>query len=175
MQAFIDEAIEHSQTHGTTELCTFNAGDIRGAVKTNRDYNLVVLGSIGPVLGSISGTLNAVTQCLSRPGYVLLDDGYNKGGVTTSMHDIPDRVQTIAEIEDSGFEILEEFVYDQEEIKSSDMKIFKNIKKRAIELAQRHPEQKAIFQKYIQDQIRGNYVLENEYVCVTWLLKLRIV
>ncbi len=172
MPAFINEANERSREHGTVERCTFEVDDIREAVHRQRGYSLVILGSIGPVLGSIGQTLNAVKQCLTNPGYVLLDDGYKKGKVTTSMHDIPDRAQALAEIVGNGFDIIDEFIYDPEEIKASDVEIFESIKRRALELQLKYPQEKAVLEKYIQDQIRENYVLENEYVCVTWLLKL---
>lgn len=171
MPAFIEDSKQWSKKYSTEVLCTFEVGDIREQIQNRRDYDLVLLGSIGPVLGSIKETLVALKPCLKQTGYVLLDDGYLKGKNSKSPHDYPTREKVFQQIRESGFHILDELIYSREFMIESNQKIFAAIQNRAMELAEKYPEKKRLFEAYVRLQEEENETLENEIVCVTWLLQ----
>lgn len=169
--AFIDEAVEKAGEWNVSNLCTFEVGDIREKIPHLPECDLVVLGSIGPVLGSISETLRAVQPCIKAEGYCLLDDGYAMAKGKARGAAYPTRVQAHRAIEDSGFEIVDEYIHPRGDIAVSDAMIYNRIEKRAEELMKMHPDKTALFQGYLQAQREENSVLENDVVCASWLLK----
>ena len=50
--------------------------DIREKILELKEFDLIVLGSIGPVFGDIETTLKSLNSLLVKGGYVILDDGY---------------------------------------------------------------------------------------------------
>ncbi|MFC1569497.1 class I SAM-dependent methyltransferase [bacterium] len=171
MPAFIQEAREWADKLQVSHLCRFEVGDIRNDLEAFKEYHLAILGSIGPVLGSVEQTLNRVKPCLTLDGYVILDDGYiPEGSFLHADHYLTD-MEIKAQIQNAGFNILEEQIFDKAYIRSSDREIYEAIENRAKELMEIHPEKRELFQDYLKTQARENDILENEIVCVTWLLK----
>ena len=166
MPDFIAVARERSQKEKLETQCSLQVGDIRDQIKYMRNFDLVVLGSIGPVLGSVEETLNALKPCLNPGGYVLLDDGYKRESGKAAEENA-NRVTTFKEIRDAGYVIRDEMLYSQDFIIKSNREIFDKIKTRALELIEKHPEYRQLFIEYVADQERENDVLENEYECVT--------
>jgi cyclopropane fatty-acyl-phospholipid synthase-like methyltransferase len=76
MPKFIEEANYWSDKFHQSHLCTFEVDDIRQKTSELINFELIVLGSIGPVFGNIEITLNSVKSSLVANGYVILDDGY---------------------------------------------------------------------------------------------------
>ncbi|MBN1478952.1 methyltransferase domain-containing protein [candidate division KSB1 bacterium] len=171
MPAFIQEARQWSKKHGTENVCSFNVCDIRELVKTAGRYDLVILGSIGSVFGSIEETLRAIRPCLFQTGYVLLDDGYQKSETIHSLHQIPTRENAIQHIRKAGFVIIDEITYSPDFISASNQEIYSAIQHRVLELEKKYPETKQLFQNYLAIQRQENSALENDITCVTWLLK----
>ncbi|MDY6958630.1 MAG: class I SAM-dependent methyltransferase [Halobacteriota archaeon] len=66
------KAIEYKVEH----LCRFEAGDIREKVKELPDYDIIILGSIGPVFGDYNATLTKLSKKLNKNGVFIVDDGY---------------------------------------------------------------------------------------------------
>jgi hypothetical protein len=79
----------------------------------------------------------------------------------------------LAQIQRSGMEIVEEYTLEDDFIEESDRDIFAAIKQCAGELVEQYPEKKALFEGYLDAQERENEILEQEVVCVSWLLKRR--
>ena len=169
MPEFIQEAQQRAQAFGIQQLCQFKVDDIRQAVSECSAYDLVILGSIGPILGTVPETLRAIAPCLNASGYALLDDEYAK--LPASSDNYPTRSQTVQQIKSNGFQILDELFYDDEFMTASNAEIFAHIERRAVELQEQHPEHAALFQDYVRAQARENQVLEQDVTCVTWLLQ----
>ncbi len=168
MPEFIQEAQQRAESFGIQQLCQFEVGDIRHAVSECSGYDLVILGSIGPVLGTIPETLRAIVPCLNDMGYVLLDDEYAK---SPSADNFPTRSETVQQIESTSFQIRDELFYSEDFMKTSNEEIFVHIGRRAVELQEQHPEHATLFQDYVSAQAKENRVLEKYVTCVTWLLQ----
>jgi len=169
MSDFIDEAKQRAETLKINSRVSFEVADLRLRLRTLGEYDLIILGSIGPVLGTIQETLSAVRPSLNQPGYVLLDDGYAKED--EASYDVyPYHAQVLEQIEKAGFILIDEYIYDYSTIRESNEYIYKAIEKRAGELSEQFPAKQHLFQDYLDIQRRENRVLEEEIVCATWLL-----
>jgi ubiquinone/menaquinone biosynthesis C-methylase UbiE len=170
---FIDEANKYAQKNKVAQKCNFEIGDIRRMVDQLKDYNLVILGSIGPVFGDIKSTLLKVQSCIKNDGYIILDDGYlsNNSELKSSVYF--NETETLSQIEAAKMKIINQIVLNSDYIKKANKKIYNHIRNRAIEMMNKYPEDQSIFEGYLKSQEEENDLLENHITCVTWLLKKR--
>ena len=112
IKEFVDEASRKAKEHGVGRLCRFEAGDIRERVKGLRGFDIIILGSIGPVFGNYSQTLKAVERCIMKNGKVIIDDGYVENDSGYSHPSIIKRDVILEQIADSNMRLLDEVMYD---------------------------------------------------------------
>jgi cyclopropane fatty-acyl-phospholipid synthase-like methyltransferase len=168
---FVEQANRCAKEQGVHQNCTFQVDDIRIAYNNFQDFDLVVLGAIGPVLGNLNETLIKVSQCLKPSGYVILDDGYIPDN-SEFIHDkCITRNQFYNQIKDSDFNVVEEEIIGIDYMQEQNSTIFDAIQRRANELIAQYPEKTHLFIEYLKEQETENSALENELVCGIWLLK----
>ncbi len=171
MPEFIEEAEMRAKKYEAEHLCRFEVGDIRQRVDTLRDYDLVILGSIGPVFGNMTSTLANVVPCVKPGGYIILDDGYLRDDSELQSTIYRKRSDVLTQIQRSPVTIIDEYFFDDNFIEESDQEIFAHIKRRAGELSEQFPENVSLFEGYVEAQERENEILEHHVVCMMWLLK----
>jgi cyclopropane fatty-acyl-phospholipid synthase-like methyltransferase len=171
MPLFVIEAEKWARKYKVSELCRFEIADIRIRLDTLKDYDLIILGSIGQVLGNIEATLRKVKDSLSSEGCVILDEGYRLDEGPENLYNYPDHLQVYEQIKKAGFEVMEEHLGKQEFIQHLNQQIMGFIQKRVEELKTQFPDRKHLFEKYLEAQKIESDILENYMQCVTWLLK----
>jgi SAM-dependent methyltransferase len=168
---FISNARKRSVLNNVEHLCIFEVGDIRGKVKSLTEYDVAILGSIGPVFGDYYATLTALSGCLTNSGIIIIDEGYIDDHSNFTHPIIQKRKDIIRQIQKAGMQIEEEEIIPREFIKKSDDFIYKNLEKRCIELTEIHPEKKGMFIRFIEKQNEENNVLETKVICSVMVLK----
>lgn len=171
MPEFIKDANMWTEKYDVSHLCRFEIGDIRLLVNQLEGYDIIILGSIGPVFGNIEETLRKAMQCLRKNGIVILDDGYIPEDSKIKLRHYPTRSEALIQIQNSHFDIIEEHMIDQNYIKESNAAIFESIHHRVMELKSRYPKKSYLFEQYLKTQEEENDILENYIRCVTWLLR----
>lgn len=171
LSEFIDYAKIKAKECGVDKLCDFEVNDIRKIIKEVSLFDIIILGSIGPVLGSYFATLSTLSGCLNRDGIILIDDGY----IDRDSHFTHPQIESIdvvlRQIEASGMQLIDEAIFERDKIKKSDDYIFKKVTERCGQLIKKYPEKKEVFKKYIIDQRAENEILEKEVVCSTMVVK----
>lgn len=135
---FIKEAIEYARKFNVFEKCSFEVGDIRIRIKEMSNFDIVILGAIGPILGNLETSLKIINQSLNTPGYVLLDDGYIEDEADVDYNRCLRKSEFYQQIKDSGFSIIHEDIFNRDGITESDTVIFNAINNRADELITKH-------------------------------------
>ena len=173
---FIEYARQKSKEYGTESLCEFTLGDINEAVKTERDYDCVILGAVGPgVLGGPAETLRKLKSVVKPGGYILIEDGFiadesyrekirhNKDIHLTERqwHDF---------FEEAGLTLCET-ASGFGEGEMDNVSGMAAITKRANELIEKHPDKKALIEGYVRSQQNEYDDIDNELICVTWILR----
>jgi cyclopropane fatty-acyl-phospholipid synthase-like methyltransferase len=171
---FIDEAKRFAQKNKVEEKCVFEIGDIRRLVDGLKGYDIVILGSIGPVFGDINSTLLKVNNCIKDEGLVILDDGFLSADSQLNSPIYFNKAETLQQIESAKMKIVDQVELSSEFIKKSNKEIYNHIKKRSLEMMKKYPEDQSIFEGYLKSQEEENDILENHITCVTWLLKKNI-
>lgn len=168
---FIEEAKKYAKKNKVLQKCKFEIGDIRRMVNHLQGYDLVILGSIGPVFGDIKSTLLKIQTCIKDDGYVILDDGYLSNKSTLNSPIYFKESEFLLQIESGKMKIVDKTLLNSAYIKKSNKQIYDRIHKRVLELIEKYPEDRSIFDGYLKSQEEENALLENHIACVTWLLK----
>lgn len=167
---FIETAKEKAEEWGIADRCRFEVGDIREYVQKCAPADIVILGSIGPVLGNVQQTLRLLTPCLLPQGLIILDDAYIPDGKDFYHNGYLTEAEYMNQIRRAGFRIIDSAVYSRLEILKSNREIYAQIKKRADELMAMYPGLDYVFQDYIRSQHIENEVLENNVTCALFLI-----
>lgn len=131
MPDFIDEAKAKAKEMNVENLCSFKVGDIRTVLPSYNGYNLIILGSIGPILGNVGDTLSKLESCLDENGYVILDDGYIPRESNFENADYLKEDKFFKQIECSNFKIVDQYVHSKGDTEEINDEIFKLIEYRA--------------------------------------------
>lgn len=171
LSQFLESARQYANDMGVESNCKLINADIRLTYKEYKDFDVVVLGAIGDVLGNVQVTLEKVSDCLKPHGYVILDDGYIPNESSFTHPKCSNKTIFYQQIEDAGFRVLSEAIIQKKDIEGQNEIIFNPLKQRCKELIALYPEKSHLFTSYIEEQDKENYVLENELVCGIWLLQ----
>ncbi len=171
IKEFIDEADKKAREFGVDYLCKFEVGDIRIKVNELSDFDIIILGSIGPVFGDHFSTLSALSKCLNKDGIIILDDGYIEDDSIYTHPAVRKKERVLQGIKDAGMELIDEEIIQKDEIKDSDEYIFEKLKNRCSELIKKYPDKSKLFGDYIKNQEKENDVLETKIICSTMAIK----
>ncbi|SMP69294.1 class I SAM-dependent methyltransferase [Anoxynatronum buryatiense] len=171
--AFIQYAVEKAVEFGVEKLCRFEVGDIRKAVKDMPAADVILLGAIGPVLGNYESTLSLLQLHLKENGLIIIDDAYIAEDSEFRHPLILPYLEMKRQIENAGFQIVENFSLTEEEVAESEVPLFEPLKKRCLELAAQYPEKQSLFLDYIKQQETEGDVNAHHAVCTTLVLKRR--
>ncbi|HRI45657.1 MAG TPA: class I SAM-dependent methyltransferase [Ignavibacteriaceae bacterium] len=168
---FIEFARKKAVEFNVEHLCTFETGDIRESVKNLTGYDILILGSIGPIFGNYYATLTTLSKCIDANGVFIIDDGYIDDNSNYSHPLIQKKEEIKNQIDLANMKLIDNVILNRNEIVESDDDIFGKLKKRCNELIEKHPDKKELFLDYIKKQEEENDVLENRVVCSTMVIK----
>jgi SAM-dependent methyltransferase len=168
---FIESARDYAKKYNVGDKCNFIVGDIRVRIKELSSFDIIILGAIGPVLGDLETTLKTLAKSLNSQGYVLLDDGYINENSKTKYDRCLRRTEFYRQINEAGFDIIQEELFSKDLLEDSDIYIYDSIKLRAYELIDKLPDKREVFEGYLKSQEFENQMLETEIITGTWLLK----
>ncbi|MCL2806773.1 MAG: class I SAM-dependent methyltransferase [Coriobacteriia bacterium] len=173
---FVEYAKLKAQEFSVNDLCEFAIGDINEAVATETDYDCVIYGAVGlDVLGSPLEALNKLKATVKPGGYILIEEGYipddGKQGDIRFNKDAYHPLQHWMDLfKEAGFELLETAAGHSEGDHNSETGLAA-ITKRANELSEMHPDKIALFKEYVRNQQDEYDDIDNNLVCVTWVLR----
>jgi SAM-dependent methyltransferase len=170
MPAFIARARARAEALGLAERCRFEVADIRAWAGEGR-FDVIVLGAIGPVLGDPETTLRRLDAWLAPGGLVVVDEVYalEGAGCRNAAYN-QTREELLASIARAGFGLLAEAQEPGAGRAEAHRAMFEDIRTRADRLAQRHPEDRALFEAYVASQAQEFDILGQEVVDLTLLL-----
>ena len=167
---FVEFAAQKAKVCGVDELCEFAVSDINEAVKTEAEYDCVIFGAVGNVLGSPTETLTKLKATIKDGGYILIDEAYLPDG--SNGENIKYDYEYLAEsqwtelFKEAGLELIESDFREGSANLSSDSGMAA-ITVRANELTTKHPDKKDMFEGFVRNQQNEYDDIENSLVCVT--------
>lgn len=165
---FIEYADLKAIEFGVESLCRFEVGDIRTKINELNSFDVIVLGSIGPVLGNYYQTLLSVSKCLNIGGIIIIDEGYIDNDSSFSHPLILKKDEILKQISEAGMQLTDEVIFNRNE--NQDRVILDRLTDRCNELIKMHPEKRALFENYIRNQERETELLEAKITCSTMVI-----
>lgn len=165
---FINYAKQKALEFGVQDLCSFNIEDINLSVSKACNYDIVVLGAAGEVLGSPDITIQKLKKTIRPEGFIIIDDCYRREGMTSNYLSYE---QWLNVFKKTGVKLVEAKCSTEDELTNINDKNNTFIINRANELKKQYPEKAPIFDSYINSQLAECDELENEVVTVTWMLR----
>jgi len=161
-----------SKEYFVNDLCDFETNDIRTRIKTLGKYDIIILGAIGPVFGNYYDTLLQLKPHLNDDGLIIIDDGYIDDDCKKDFSNILKKSELISQINNAGMVLIDEVTIN--EISGIHEKYdneFANLQKRCMELAEKYPQDKELFFKYVEEQKEEYRILSDEIICATLVIK----
>jgi len=173
LSKFIEFAKQKAEEFGVSHLCDFNSADANEVVKTERDYDCVVFGAAGNILGTPQETLAKLAKTIKDGGFIIIDEGYlpdnsSNDDIKYQNYEFLTRQQWLKLFDECGLTLMEELHNTEDYDFDSDNKA---IEKRANELIAKYPEKREVFEGYIASQLAECDDIENSMIAVTWILK----
>ena len=173
MLDFIEYANKKAKELHVGSLCHFAVANANDVVNTEADYDCVIFGAAGNILGDPAETLIKLRRTVKQGGFILIDEAYlpsdsGNEDVKYKNYEYLTHRQWLRLFSDSGLKLVEEAPNVEEYDFDSDNRA---IAARAAELTAKHPEKREIFEQYIQSQLNECEDLESNVVGVTWLLQ----
>jgi len=170
---FIEYSIQKAKELDVGKLCHFAVDDANEVVDMEKNYDCVIFGAAGNILGTPQETLVKLMKTVKTNGYIIIDEAYLPDGggnenVQYKNYDYLTHKQWLDLFKDNELKLVEEVANVEEYDFDSDNKA---IAARANELIEKYPEKRAIFEGYIQSQLNECDDLENNVVAVTWMLQ----
>jgi len=175
---FITVAAQKAAEHQVDDLCKFMVDDINLVVDRERDYDCVILGAVGDVLGSPAETLRKLKLTIKTGGYILIDEGYlpdsgTQDDVQYQNYEFLTKSQWDALFDEMGLELVQTVTEFENPENPDSTAGMASITARARELMEQYPDKKELFEGYIRSQQDEYDDLDNNIVCVTWMLQKR--
>ncbi|OHD56231.1 MAG: methyltransferase type 12 [Spirochaetes bacterium GWF1_51_8] len=171
IKEFIDEAKKKAIEYGVENYCRFERGDIRIRIGELKDYDIIILGAIGPVFGDYFNTLTSLLRCLKSGGFILIDDGIIEDDSSFYHPLMMKRKEVKAQIERAGMRLIDEIGITGEELKESEELMESGLRKRCTELIERYPDKRNLFLNYIKKQEEESFILKTKVTCSTLVIK----
>jgi len=165
---FIAYAKVKATEFGVEKFCEFTVGDINEAVELERDYDVVIMGAAGDILGNPGETMEKLKKTIKQGGLIIIDDAYARKEESEIYHT---REEWQAYIEKAGLKKIDERFIADDELRAVNDAQQPLIQKRAEELKSKYPDKAPLFNGYIRSQLAECAELENEIVGVLLLLK----
>ena len=165
---FIEVAKEKATVYKVENLCEFIVGDAKEAVEIEKNYDLVIFGAAGDILGTPEQTIQVLKKTITPQGYLIIDDAYGKEGNSSDYYT---RAQWLEIFTKTGVTLLDEKRMDPKAMEALNKEQQSHILKRSEELKKQYPEKKHLFDGYVKSQQAECDELENDLDAVTLLLR----
>ncbi|RYD01706.1 hypothetical protein N752_29460 [Desulforamulus aquiferis] len=100
---FIAYAKSKAEEYSVEKICEFIVEDINQSVRVERDYDIVILGAVGDVLGNSIETILKLKSTIKKRGYIIIDDAYSGEG---SEERYPSKKQWHQVFQQTGVKLL---------------------------------------------------------------------
>ena len=170
---FVGYANQKANEMNVDALCSFVCADANDVVKEEVNYDCVIFGGAGNILGDPQKTINKLIRTIKPKGFVLIDEAYLPDGssnedVKYKNYDYWTHEQWLNLFKNSGLKLVEEVPGTEKYDFDFENKV---IAARANELMEKYPEKREIFNQYVQSQLNECADLESNVVAVNWMLQ----
>src|SRR4051812_40115177 len=172
-EPFVAHATAAARRAGVSHLCEFCHGDARALTERTPPADVAVFAALGDVLGSWATTMRVVRQYVRPGGYVIVADVFLRDGGSRAFDGFEhyrSRGETVYGLTAWGDTLLKE-VLALDSAADKDDEDAAAIRRRAIQLAARHPEHRQQFLAFAEYQARAHTHIAENLIDAVWVLR----
>ena len=173
MPVFLKDADKKASEYQVSNYCTFIEQDILTYVMDKHSFDIVILASVGGVLGSNKDTIKKLRTQVRSGRYIIIDDGYLKNKKVLNRKGYKhcrNYKKTVEELTIFGDRLYAE-ISTAEESSNINNEYLKVIENRSLELIDQHPELKEELNNYLNLQKEECEILNSEFEGMIWVLE----
>jgi len=170
---FLQAARTLAMERGVSSRCRFRLEDIRTLLGQQRQYDAVLLLSVGPLLGDHERTIAGLRPLVRSGGYIVIEDGYLADGIEhlAGADGYAGRSETLRRLTACGDQVVWEVVSSAEETRSLNETNNDLIRRRANLVRTNHPDLAELIDKYVARQEHETEILGTDLICAIWVLR----
>jgi SAM-dependent methyltransferase len=170
---FLEAARTLASERGVAGLCTFREGDIVEVLRGRASHDVVLLVSVGPLLGDHRRTLEGLRRQARPGGLIVVADGYLAEGVEAlpGYEGCASRSSTLSQLAAFGDVLVRETVEPPGRTRATNDRYTALIRARAGRLRRLHPDLAALLDAYVARQEDEVEQIERGFLCATWVLR----
>jgi ubiquinone/menaquinone biosynthesis C-methylase UbiE len=173
-QDFLRDAAQRAMELGVSDLCEFVHRDLRDVLQEGDEFDVVVLASLGGVLGRFDRCVGSMRKAVRPGGYMLIDDGFLTRAVAVNhpgYAHLTSYDRAIEYLQAHGDSVVAERIYSVEETRAVNVDYIGHISRRAAGVVERHPEAAEALHRYISSQESECEFIDREITGAIWLLQ----
>ena len=170
---FLQAARSLATKRGVSSRCRFAQGDIRKLLEQERQYDVVLLLSVGPVTGDHEQTFAGLRRLVRPGGYIVIEDGFLADGVAhlPGAEGYAGHSETLRRLTTCGDAVAQEVICSAEQTRSVNQRNTDLIRKRASVVRASHPAFGKLIDEYVARQERETQILGTDFICAIWVLR----
>jgi cyclopropane fatty-acyl-phospholipid synthase-like methyltransferase len=167
---FIELCRERAREAGVAHRCTFRRANILELGGKTEPADVAIFAALGDVLGPLDATIGVIRHLVKPGGYMIIADDFLARQAPTSLPSYDEYVsheETLRRLESHGDTIAREIIeQDTEEEDEGAL-----IRRRALTLAEKHPELADAFRQFADDQERAYAYIAEHLVAAIWVVR----
>ena len=167
---FIELCRERADEAGVGHRCTFRCADIRKLSGEIEPADVAIFAALGDVLGPLDATIGVIRQLVKPGGHMIISDDFLEDEATTSLPSYDEYVsheETLRRLQAHGDIIVREIIEPEAEEEDEGALI----RRRALALAEKHPELAEAFRRFADDQDRAYEYMAEHLVAAIWVVR----
>lgn len=170
---FLRAARALAAERGVSHRCRFEQGDIRNLLGQERQYDVALLLSVGPVLGDYAQTIAGLRRLVRAGGYIVIEEGFLADGVAQLplTEGYAGHSETLRQLTACGDVVAAELICPTEQARAVNRRNTDLIRQRASSLRASHPAFKRLIDEYVERQERETQRLGTDVLCAIWALR----
>jgi len=172
-QPFLQAARALATERGVSHRCRFEQGDIRDILGQDKQYDVALLLSVGPVLGDYAQTVAGLRRLVRAGGYIVIEDGFLAGGMVQlpQAEGYAGHSETVRQLTACRDVVVREVICPTEQARSVNQRNTNLIRQRASHVRARHPAFEQLIDEYVARQERETQILGTDVLCAIWVLR----
>lgn len=172
-QPFLQAARSLATERRVSHRCRFEQGDIRNMLGQEAQYDVVLLLSVGPVLGNYERTIAGLRKLVRIGGYIVIEDGFLADGVEhlPLAEGYAGHSETLRGLMACGDVVVREVICPTEQARSVNRRNTDLIRQRANLVKASYPAYEQLIDEYVARQERETQILCKDVLCAIWVLQ----
>ncbi|UCF63106.1 MAG: class I SAM-dependent methyltransferase [bacterium] len=173
-EPFLEVARQKAHEYEVESKCEFILTDLRSYVQKACNFDIVILASLGSVLGNLAETVAKLRIALRPGGYMVIDDGFlkteNKLNRTGYAYYLS-HTESIRQLISQGDSLIGEILLDDEHNRAINQRYLQAMKSRRNDLLKKYPHIRKEVDEYIRNQEIECEIIEKNLKGVVWLVQ----